>query len=226
MRLAFLGGSFNPLHIGHCMLAETVVKELHYDTVLFVPAFVPPHKQLNGGVLPEQRFAMTEAFCRSTEHNGSSFFSADDCEIRRGGISYTYDTLVHIIERYGARLDGKPALIMGQESAAQFYKWHKADEIARLSDFIIARRHPDANGVDVGGFENVPSGSYTGDFSGGTEYVAFDRPHVLLENPLLPISSTEIRSRIAAGKAFRYLVPESVFQYIMKHKLYGIKHES
>lgn len=226
MKLAILGGSFNPLHIGHCMLAETVVKELYYDKVLFVPACIPPHKQLNGGVLPEQRLEMTEAFCRSTERNGSSVFSVDDCEIRRGGVSYTYDTLVHIIERYGELLDGKPALIMGQESAAQFYKWHNADEIARRADFIIARRHPDNNGVDSSGFENVPCGSYTGDFFGGASDFSFEYPHVLLENPLLPISSTEIRSRIANGKAFRYLVPEAVFQYIMKHTLYGIKNES
>ena len=126
--------------------------------------------------------------------------------------------------RASSMLTGKPALVMGQESAEQFYKWHRADEIARLTDLVIARRHPDNNGVDVSRFENRPVGSYTVDFSEGS-LKQFSYPHIMLDNPLLPVSSTEIRSRIATGKAFRYLVPEAVFQYIKEHKLYGMKDE-
>ena len=224
MRIAILGGTFNPLHIGHCMLAETVVKELHYDKVLFVPSFIPPHKQMNGNVLPCQRFEMVDAFCKSVSGGGDTVFSADDSELRREGVSYTYDTVLSVIEKYGSMLTGKPALVMGQESAEQFYKWHRADEIARLTDLVIARRHPDNNGVDVSRFENRPVGSYTVDFSEGS-LRQFSYPHIMLDNPLLPVSSTEIRGRIATGKAFRYLVPEAVFQYIKEHKLYGMKDE-
>ena len=224
MRLAVLGGTFSPLHIGHSMLAETVVKELHYDKVLFVPSFIPPHKQMNGTVLPCQRFEMVDAFCKSVSGGGDTVFSADDSELRREGVSYTYDTVLSVIEKYGSMLTGKPALVMGQESAEQFYKWHRADEIARLTDLVIARRHPDNNGVDVSRFENRPVGSYTVDFSEGS-LKQFSYPHIMLDNPLLPVSSTEIRSRIATGKAFRYLVPEAVFQYIKEHKLYGMKDE-
>lgn len=225
MRIAILGGSFNPLHIGHCMLAETVVKELSYDRVLFVPVYNPPHKEMNTAVSPYDRFSMVEAFCNSSSLNGKQVFYAEPCEIERKGVSYTYDTLKFIIEKYRDTLEGKPAFILGQESAAQFDKWYKADEVASLCDLVIARRHPDNNGVDVSSFENKPTGEYAKDYSGEdlfeSDFKNFKYPFTMLSNPVLPISSTEIRSRIANGKAFRYLVPEAVFHYIIEHKLYG-----
>ena len=100
MKIALLGGSFNPLHIGHCMLAETVIQELKYDKVLFVPVNVPPHKQLNDKVSAEDRFKMIECFCKSSAEKGKDYFIAEDCELKRGGISYTYDTLDYINENY------------------------------------------------------------------------------------------------------------------------------
>ncbi|MBQ5472253.1 MAG: nicotinate (nicotinamide) nucleotide adenylyltransferase [Treponema sp.] len=221
MKIALLGGSFNPLHIGHCMLAETVIQELHYDKVLFVPVNIPPHKQLSDKVSAQDRFEMIKAFCQSSAEKGKDYFIAEDCELKRGGISYTYDTLVYVTEKY--KLDGKPAFIMGQETAAQFDKWHKASEIAKIADLILARRHPDNNGIDTKVFENVPLGNYTNNFAGDDFEKSFKYEHIMLENPVLPISSTEIRSRIANGKGWRYLVPEAVFQYIIDHNLYGTK---
>ena len=221
MKIALLGGSFNPLHIGHCMLAETVIQELHYDKVLFVPVNIPPHKQLSDKVSAQDRFEMIKAFCQSSAEKGKDYFIAEDCELKRGGISYTYDTLVYVTEKY--KLDGKPAFIMGQETAAQFDKWHKASEIAKIADLILARRHPDNNGIDTKVFENVPVGNYTNNFAGDDFEKSFKYEHIMLENPVLPISSTEIRSRIANGKGWRYLVPEAVFQYIIDHNLYGTK---
>lgn len=225
MKVAILGGSFNPLHIGHCMLAETVVRELHYDKVLFVPLFIAPHKEMNALVSAEERFAMVDAFCKSAGVDGRCYFEAEACEIERMGTSYTYDTLLYIIKKYGDSLEGKPAFIMGQETAAQFHKWHKTEDIARLADLITARRHPDNNGVDVSLFENKALRGYTNEFVGDDFEKDFKYPHIMLENPVLPVSSTEIRSRMANGKAFRYLVPEVVFQYIISHNLYGVKSE-
>lgn len=221
MKIALLGGSFNPLHIGHCMLAETVIQELKYDKVLFVPVNVPPHKQLNDKVSAEDRFKMIECFCKSSAEKGKDYFIAEDCELKRGGVSYTYDTLCYVKEKY--QVTGKPAFIMGQETAAQFYKWHKAEQIAQMADLILARRHPDNNGIDTKAFENSPTGNYTNDFVDDDFEKNFKYEHIMLENPVLPISSTEIRSRIASGKGWRYLVPEAVFQYIIDHNLYGSK---
>ena len=145
--------------------------------------------------------------------------------MKEWGTSYTYDTLLYIIKKYGDSLEGKPAFIMGQETAAQFHKWHKAEDIVRLADLITARRHPDNNGVDVSLFENKALRGYTNEFVGDDFEKDFKYPHIMLENPVLPVSSTEIRSRMANGKAFRYLVPEVVFQYIISHNLYGVKSE-
>ena len=218
MKLALLGGTFSPFHIGHAMLAETAVKELGYDKVLIVPAYIPPHKQMNAVVSAEDRLGMVRAFCRGTD-----CFEAEDCEIARGGISYTIDTLLYEINKYGGKLEGKPGFIMGQETAAEFGKWRRAEDIAQTADIIIARRHPDANSVDTSSFENRPVGAYTGGFVPDSAIDAFPYHHLVLENPMLPVSSTEIRARIATGKSWRYLVPESVFQYIIERKLYEYK---
>lgn len=213
-----MGGTFNPFHIGHAMLAETAVRELGYDKVLIVPAFIPPHKIMKNAPSAEDRLGMVRAFCAASEH-----FVAEGCEIERGGVSYTYDTLTYVISKYGKDLSGRPALIMGQETAGEFDKWHRADEIVQMSDIIIARRHKDDNNVDTAAFENTPAGVYTGGYASDSIMEAFRYPHSILPNPMLPLSSTEIRARIAAGKSWRYLVPEPVFRYIIERKLYGYK---
>ncbi|MCR5494151.1 MAG: nicotinate (nicotinamide) nucleotide adenylyltransferase [Treponema sp.] len=221
MKIALLGGTFNPLHIGHCMLADTVVKELGYDKVLFVPTYIPPHKVLNTKVSPEERLSMVKSFCDSAETDGKRIFEAEACEIERQGVSYTIDTLRYVIDSY--KLDSRPAFIMGQEVASQFDKWNNSKGVAEIADLIIARRHPDNNGVDVKGFSNTPSGAYLEDYKDQSLLDNFPYKYTLLENPIFPVSSTEIRSRIANGKSFRYLVPDAVFQYICENNLYGIK---
>jgi nicotinate-nucleotide adenylyltransferase len=218
LRIVLLGGTFNPLHVGHAMLAETAVKELGYDKVLIVPAFIPPHKILSESVSPEDRLRMVCAFCKESEH-----FAAESCEIVRGGVSYTYDTLQYVIEKYKDVIEGKPALIIGQETAAEFDKWYRAADIAQIADIIIAHRRKNESNIDTSLFENKPAGRYTGGFISSSIAGDFSYPHVILDNPLVLLSSTEIRARIAEGKSWRYLVPEPVFQYIIERKLYGYK---
>ncbi len=218
LKIALLGGTFNPLHIGHAMLAETAVKELGYDKVLIVPTFIPPHKILSNAVSPEDRLGMVRAFCTVSEH-----FTAEPCEITRGGVSYTYDTLQYVAVRYKDVLEGKPALIIGQETAAEFDKWYRAADVARTADIVIARRYEDGDGVDTAAFRNKPAGAYTGGYVFDSAAGTFPYPHIMLENPVITVSSTEIRARIAEGKSWRYLVPEPVFQYIIERKLYGYK---
>lgn len=228
MRIALLGGTFNPLHIGHCMLADSVLCDLNYDKILFVPTNIPPHKMMNENVSAEDRFLMIDAFCKSAENYGTERFCAEDCEIKRGGVSYTCDTLQYLMEKYGDKIDGKLALIMGQETAAQFYKWKNADEIAKSADLIIARRNAGFNGVDTKGFTNTPENGYSEDFQAEApqDFEAHFNSrlscrYTLLENPLLPISSTEIRAHIRQGKSWRYLVPAAVYEYISERGLYA-----
>lgn len=223
MKIAVLGGAFNPLHIGHCMLAESVVKDLGYKRVLFVPTNIPPHKKMASDVSGKVRLEMVQRFCDESSVHGAKAFFCEACEIDRAGISYTYDTICYLSEKYKEILSGKIGLVLGEESAAQFFRWHEAEKIASLVDFLVARRHPDGNGIDVDSFENETVNDYQRDFQVRDFKETFRYSHTMLENPVLPVSSTEIRSRIARAKAFRYLVPESVFQYIMEHKLYGFR---
>lgn len=224
MKIAVLGGSFNPVHIGHAMLADVVLNERGFDKILFVPTFIPPHKQMNSSVLPEQRLEMVRAFCRSSAFGGKQKFFAEDCEISRGGTSYTVDTLSYLSEKYKNELAGeKLSFIMGQEVAAQFYKWKNPERIAELADILIAARKPDSSGVETKNHQNKPFGNYSADYEDESYLENFPYRHSFVENPVFPVSSTEIRARIAAGKSWRYLVPEAVFQYIISNNLYGMK---
>lgn len=220
MKIAVLGGSFNPVHIGHLALADDVCRSLGYDRVLFVPSFKPPHKKMSCAADSKDRLAM---LCRALKKDRR--FSAEPCEIERQGISYTIDTVRTLTESYKTVLDGKLGLILGQENAAEFDKWNSAAELASLTDIIIARRQK-AAGVEISSFENVPAGDYTDGFgSGSYEKICseFKYNFIELKNLILPVSSTEIRARIAQNFGWRYLVPDGVFEYILKHKLYGIK---
>lgn len=220
MKIAILGGSFNPLHIGHAMLAETMIKELGYEKVLFIPTCVPPHKEIAGGVSTKDRLGMVKAFCDSVPGN---VFVLETCEVDRGGVSYTIDTLKYLYAKYKGEITGKPALLMGEEIAAQFHKWKDADKVAELSDITVVPRYPDMFGQKFDTYVqslNKPTGHFTSDFTEKFDKKTFMYPCKCLEIPILPISSTEIRARIAAGRAFKYLVPESVYEYIEKETLY------
>ena len=93
MKVAVFGGTFNPLHVGHAMLADTIVRELGYDKVLFVPTYTPPHKDSAKIIPAEHRMKMIDGFCKS---EGNGHFELESCEVERGGISYTSDTLEYL----------------------------------------------------------------------------------------------------------------------------------
>lgn len=217
MRIAVFGGSFNPLHNGHAMLADTIVKELHYDKVLFVPTFIPPHKIVNESIAAEHRLGMIKAFCHSVPDN---VFVAEDCEIRRGGVSYTFDTLTFLAEKYKNLLDGKLSFVMGDEVAAEFHKWKNPEGIAQIADFIITHRYPDAGVLESKLVKNNPGKDYAGDFKSRFDEKKFGYPCLYLKEPMLPVSSTQIRGRILENRSFKYLIPPAVYDYIKEHKLY------
>lgn len=221
MKIAVFGGSFNPLHTGHAVMADTVLKELAYDRIIFIPTSTAPHKTTDseGFRFPtaEERFSMVDAFCKSRKDGA---FIAEPCEIKRGGISYTIDTIRWLYKNY--EFDGKPGLIMGEEIAAEFHKWKDPEEIARLCDIIIVRRdsrRKEENQVQSS--SNIPAGNFLGDSEAVFNENAFSYPHITCSNTLVNLSSTEIREKIALGRSFYYLLPESVAQYIEGENLYG-----
>ena len=196
MKLAILGGSFNPIHLGHLFLAETVLTELHYDRVVLVPAYQSPFK-LNSPDMESSardRLKMVAAAIA-----GDPRLSVDDCEIRREGISYTLHTLMDIIHRYMP--EGKPGLIIGSDLAEEFPQWRHSDEILALADIIIARR---ANT--------------------GEQHIPY--PHIRITNDIIDISSSQVREKIAKSKnqdtAWRYLVPVPARVIIEDRELYGV----
>ncbi|GHV94094.1 nicotinate-nucleotide adenylyltransferase [Spirochaetia bacterium] len=191
MKLAILGGSFNPVHLGHLFLADAVLQALQYDRVVLIPAYRSPFKLAAREMESTSRDRM-EMLAASIA--GDPRLTVDDCEIKREGISYTVDTLKDIIRRYLP--DGKPGLIIGDDLAGDFPQWHNSDEILALADIIIARR--------------VHSGEIHCPF-----------PNRQITNEVMEVSSAMVRERIGAGKDWRYLVPAAAKTIIEDRGLYG-----
>nr|MBP3282717.1 nicotinate (nicotinamide) nucleotide adenylyltransferase [Treponema sp.] len=215
MKIAILGGSYNPIHIGHLILADSVCTELGYDKVLFVPTFKPPHKELAENVSSLDRLAMVEAAVRGDER-----FEAEPCEIERGGISYTWDTVCFLEKKFESVLTGKIGVVFGEDLLPDYDKWEHAAELAEKADLILACRPKYAE--DNGKFCNSPTEKYGKNPMVGVDRFNFPYPHKIVMNPKMEISSSEIRRKIAERGAWRYLVGEGVFEYILEKKLYGI----
>lgn len=195
MNCLVIGGSFNPIHLGHLFLGYEVADEFGYDRVILVPSFIPPHKSIVDDPGADARLAMVRLAV-----SDDPLFRVDDCEIDRGGISYTVDTLDHIKESWQPR--GKPGLVIGDDLVDGFGSWRDSERLARTCDLIVARR----TATPCRPLQAVPLLKYE---------------HRVAHNLLLEISSTDIRSRIATGRPWRQLVPEEVVTYIENHRLYG-----
>ncbi|MDR1256591.1 MAG: nicotinate (nicotinamide) nucleotide adenylyltransferase [Spirochaetaceae bacterium] len=190
MKYAILGGSFDPVHNGH-LGAALAVLPLGYDRIILVPAYQSPFKPVMQGETAEARLSMLLSAI-----SGDRRFTVDACEIRRAGVSYTIDTLRDIRERY--QLDGKPALIFGDDLAASFPQWKDAELIAREADIIIASRLSSAR-------------------------VSFPYPCVFLGNIIMEMSSGSVRDLIREGGGWRRLVPDGARRIIEERGLYGAR---
>ena len=193
MRIAILGGTFNPVHIGHLILAEDVRIEFGYDKIIFIPACVPPHKKYKPIVSDEDRLEMLRLATKSNPH-----FIVDNCEIKRRGKSYTIDTIYDLESRYQNEIEGKIGLIIGDDLLADFDSWYMAETLASRVRLIVGKRQ----------VNNLPLES--------------NFPFSPLSNPVMPISSSEFRKRVQVGQSCRYMVCDDVYKYILDKKLYGI----
>ena len=190
--LAVFGGSFNPPHVAHLAVAEAAAEAAALDRVLWVPAATPPHKRDDDAVIAgPHRLAMTRLAVV-----GNARFAVSDVELRRGGVSYTVDTLRGLRAAHPA---ADLVLVLGGDSLAGLAGWREPEAILALAR-VVAYRRP---GVEAGA---VP-------------------PEILarttfIDAPPLDLSSTLLRARLAAGRTVRYLVPDAVRSYIAAHGLY------
>lgn len=132
MKIGILGGTFNPIHYGHLILGEQVLGQLELDRVIFIPAFMPPHKSDRGIIAARQRLAMIEAAVE-----GNRNLTVSDIEIRRRGKSYTVDTLRVIKKLYPS---ADLFFICGSDLVSEIPTWKNVDEIYKLARFVLVKR--------------------------------------------------------------------------------------
>ncbi len=197
-KIAVMGGTFNPIHIGHLVAAEAVRRELGIERVIFIPTGNAPHKE-NDPMYNEHRYLMTVL---ATVAN--PYFEVSRTEIDRTGKSYTIDTIKELRLKYGE--DCNIYFITGADAIEQILTWKDPEELLSICRFVAVTRP----GYDRTRLEKAIN-TLKQKYKGNIEF---------LEVPALSISSTDIRNRVAAGKTIKYLVPEAVEKYILKFGLY------
>ncbi len=198
MRIGLLGGTFNPPHVAHLVCAQEAWVQLGLDRVLLLPVHTPPHKQADGDPGAEHRVALCEAAVAGDERLGVS-----RAEVDVPGRSYTVDTLNRLHE---ARPEDQLTFIVGGDMAASLPEWREPRTILDLCSIGVAARE----GV---GSEQVLE-RLDSELPGAAGRIQF------FDMPRIDISSTLVRSRVAAGQPVRYLVPDAVAGYIDREGLY------
>jgi nicotinate-nucleotide adenylyltransferase len=198
-RIGIIGGTFDPIHIGHLVIAEEALTELQLEKVIFIPAGNPPHKPNEPITDAAYRLAMTKLAI-----SGNPAFEVSTIEMERKGPSYTVDTIEELRATFGEDVD--LFFIMGVDSVLEIPTWHQPGRILSMC-IVAAATRPGCN-------ESKARQVLPVDF--------LDRI-VFLRTPGVDISSTELRNRIALGKSIRYLVPHSVEDYIHNNKLYKVE---
>lgn len=196
--VGILGGTFDPVHHGHLVIAEEARETLGLERVLLVAAAVPPHKPGRAVTPADHRLAMLELAVA-----GNPSFAVSRLEIERGGASYTVDTLLALAAA-GIR---QPWFILSSEALAGLPDWRDPDRVLDLARLAVVPR---------GGFAPLDRTWVEARFPGREDRFAF------LAGPLLPISGSVVRRRAAAGRSVRYLVPDAVADYIADHELYPV----
>lgn len=188
-KIALFGGTFDPIHYGHLILGQYILDNLNIDEIIYVPAFISPNKE-GREISPHQhRFNMLKLAVADNKR-----MDASDIEIRKGGISYTINTIAFFKQLYP-----ELSIIIGMDQAQAFKTWKDYENIFRLVKVLVFQR---------GGWHNntVPA-EIAGNFT-------------FLENPIIEISSSDIKTFVKENKSIRYLVPDPIIEYIVKNRLY------
>lgn len=197
-RIGILGGTFNPVHLGHLIIAQDAMEQVGLDRVKFIPSATPPHKKSDNVVAVAHRLRMINLAIR-----GRKEFEVDDLEIRRGGTSYSVDTLT-VLKRRHPRTPFY--FIIGADSLRELHLWREVGELVKLCTFVTVPRP---------GFDAKPVVDPRLDAA--TRRRLRQR---VLRGHACDIASRDIRARVAGGLPIHYLVPDAVRVYIQQHRLY------
>lgn len=200
MRYGIFGGSFDPVHFGHLLLAETCLRHCGLDRIIFVPAGIPPHKQDKERTPGDLRAQMLEIALGEYDE-----YSVSRYEIERNEIGYTIDTLLHFKE---SLLDPELFLILGADMFNDLPNWKEVTEILQLSVPVVAFRagHIDPYYEALGGLVSI-------------ERITMFRDY-LVPMPGIELSSSQMRKNISEGKSVRFMTPRIVENFIKHHGLY------
>ena len=192
-QIGIYGGSFNPPHIAHLIIAETIRDQFGLDLIFWVPNYTAPHKSPKEFAKASHRLQMTRLTVQSNDA-----FVVSSLEIDRGGISYTVDTVNHLQRSHP---DDIFHFLMGEDSLNDFMQWRSPEQIINRVPLIVYKRFPSRTSTS-----EVES--------------LYPNRIAFADAPLLEISSSTIRRRIQAHQSVRYLLPNSVLSYIQLHNLY------
>ncbi len=188
-KVGIFGGTFDPIHLGHLITAQSVKELRNLEKIIFIPAFISPHKSDAKTSSPKDRLTMIKLAVENIP-----FFDYSDMEVKKGGISYSVDTLRELKKKYD-----KLELIIGYDNIFSFHTWKEPDEILKLADLIVLKRkssHPPQ-------FEDK-----------------YYHQAVFVQTRGIEISATDIRERVKNSLPINFLVPPAVMEYIYKQKLY------
>jgi len=190
-RIGIFGGTFNPPHTGHLIVAERICEQLNLDKVFFIPSYISPHKKKGENKLALHRLRMVRLAVRLNPRFGWS-----NIEVKRKGLSFTYET----VEEFHRDFPGsKLFLIIGADNFSEFHTWKNPERIVELASLVVMNRPL---------------------FKSGPTNRKFDKNARFVSVPDIQISSSEIRRIVRQRKSVRYLVPRQVSEYIERNKLY------
>jgi len=193
MKVGIMGGTFDPIHIGHLMVAERARIEMDLQEVWFLPSSIPPHKNKAPIATPLQRWEMV---CEAVQTN--EYFFGKDLELTRKGVSYSIDTVKRFKKHYPQH---EFFFIIGGDMIQYLPNWYQIDELIHLISFIGLQRP----GTKIQ-WEQLNE--------------QMKQKITMVTMPMLDISSSEIRNLSAQNKSIRYLVHDKVYDFIKEHTLY------
>lgn len=197
MRIGVYGGSFNPPHNGHLMLAKELTSKLCLDKLIIIPSNISPQKSDNGNIEPEHRIKMCQILFDEPS------FVVSDCEIKRGGKSYTFDTLTDLKKKYA---EDELYLFMGSDMFLSFDTWYRYEDILSLCTVCAISREDKQCTKQMCKYVNE---------------VLKNRNVIIFDVEPMTVSSSQIRDNIKNGISCKKLLDDRVIEYIRENELYG-----